>query len=374
MYAQVEKLKENKRQSVVNTVFQKKKDNKPTFQFADNRPEFTQMRKLQGMTNSNHHAIPLRAFNDKVSENCQQKNNPFNNRLDSPIQRIKISSSTFLTEVPHELDVEEAMNWIEAPSNVNKKQLQAFLDSSEDTYSTDEKLKFISDYENFVSKSKNYTKTGEDLTFGRRTISLDDSDSSKFDIKFKEAMNFIREAKDLSNQVARLLIYTKEAIEYSDEQRDSTYTTTSLPNAAYDDTTFTGELGELLSNKATICREKSAFAQVLLSELGIHSVAVYGESPSDAHAWLEIPEAKAKDREFGRVDPTWGKAGKTLREEHNREFTERMDYANGQATLTKPKYAVDGEQMVETIKEVEQILQNEGSKLEEALKEYLAKK
>ena len=53
MYAQVEKSKENKRQSVTNSVTQKKNNVKQSFGFVDNRPEAIAQRKAQNFVSNN---------------------------------------------------------------------------------------------------------------------------------------------------------------------------------------------------------------------------------------------------------------------------------------------------------------------------------
>ncbi|MBP1638833.1 MAG: hypothetical protein H6Q17_416 [Bacteroidetes bacterium] len=330
----------NKSRSVANSVAQKQNAQKQNsgrqgFEFVDNRPEAVEQRKLQEMVNTKQVIQP----------------------------KLYIGSST----TPESRETAKADRLNQSPEIMNR--IYSLIDSKEE-HKFDDWVSAIL----HVQDSPSYNKTGEGLEYGRRKITLDDSESNTFSSKFKDAMSFICEVEDLSSQVARLLIYTKEAICYDDSERDTTYTKTSPAGASSKDTRFSGDLGSLLAKKATICREKSAFAQVLLAELGIDSVAVYGTGSSGAHAWLEIPSAKEVDINFGRVDPTWGQAGSSLRQIHNQTFTQKMEYASGKAALVQTKYPKDGAQIMTAIKEAEQKLKTEETQLKEALTKHQSSK
>jgi hypothetical protein len=68
MYAQVEKPKENKSQSLTNTVAQKQSGSEYTFQFVDNRPEAVVQRKLQEMVNNSNPVEQLQPIQKKENK------------------------------------------------------------------------------------------------------------------------------------------------------------------------------------------------------------------------------------------------------------------------------------------------------------------
>ena len=66
MYAQVERLKENKSRAFAHSVVQKKNDVKQAFGFVDNRQEAILQRKIPAMVNNFSLVRPLRAFQGKI--------------------------------------------------------------------------------------------------------------------------------------------------------------------------------------------------------------------------------------------------------------------------------------------------------------------
>ncbi|GAA3595266.1 hypothetical protein Q4Q39_07330 [Flavivirga amylovorans] len=357
MNTYADKTQKNKSQSVSNSTSKMQNSSKSSLQFVDNRPEAAAQQKMQEIA-SEYSAQKMRNSVEQFD----------NSNIESNTQIIQPKLYIGGSSTPETRETVKADKLNQDPEIMNG--IYSMVDSRNKIEFED----WVSAILHIQRNPKNYAKTGEGLAYGRRTITLDDTEGGYFDSKFKEAMAFIRETEDLSGQVARLLIYTKNAIEYSDEERDTTYTKTTPADTPARDTKFTGDLGKILSKKATICREKSAFAQVLLSELGIDSIAMYGQGPTGAHAWLEIPSAKSEDRKFGRVDPTWGKAGASLRQAHNSEFTTKMETAKGKAALTEPSYPKEGSQIVEAIKQAEQILKTQSGDLKAALTEFLRDK
>ncbi len=73
MNTHADKTQETKSQSVANGVSQKQSSGKSTFQFVDNRPEATQMRKLQEMANNSPQVKLLRAFQEMDNNSPQAK-------------------------------------------------------------------------------------------------------------------------------------------------------------------------------------------------------------------------------------------------------------------------------------------------------------
>ena len=82
MYAQVEKPKENKSQSVANAVSKKQGGGESTFQFVDNRPEAVAQRKLQEMANNSPQV--------KQATQLQVVADNYSGKLNQPIQLNKV--------------------------------------------------------------------------------------------------------------------------------------------------------------------------------------------------------------------------------------------------------------------------------------------
>jgi len=87
MYAQVEKSKESKSQSVANEVSQKPSGVESAFQFVDNRPEAIAQRKLQVMANDSPQVSQLRAFQDMANNDSAQ--------LPVPIQMVERQTTIY---------------------------------------------------------------------------------------------------------------------------------------------------------------------------------------------------------------------------------------------------------------------------------------
>jgi hypothetical protein len=71
MYAQVEKSKENKSRTVVNSVSQKKNDTKQSVRFVDNRSGAVAQRKLQELAINNPRTMQLKAMQNTANNNTQ---------------------------------------------------------------------------------------------------------------------------------------------------------------------------------------------------------------------------------------------------------------------------------------------------------------
>ncbi len=290
----------------------------------------------------------------------QKKAFPVNTQT---IQRV-VKVVTRVGDTPHDMTVQETISWLTGYFTiVNTTQLAGFLSSYDKIYAINDNLSkecFKNDYISFIHNNKSYIKTGEDLIYGRRTITLEDSDGGSFDLQFKKAIGFIREAEKLSEQIARLLIYTKEAIKYDLNQRNATYTDITPLITDYSRKRFTGELGHLLAAKAMVCREKAAFGQILLSELGIDTIAVYGSNSTEAHAWLRMPDSGIE------IDPTWGTCGP------HPQYP-KTENARGRGAITVAKYQIDTIEIARAISETQSILadQTKINDIRVALQGYL---
>ena len=116
----------------------------------------------------------------------------------------------------------------------------------------------------------------------------------------------------------------------------------------------------MLAEKAMVCREKAAFGQILLSELGIDTIAVYGSNSTEAHAWLRMPDSGIE------IDPTWGTCGP----HHQYPKTEN---ARGRGAITVAKYQIDTIEIARAISETQSILadQTKINDIRVALQGYL---
>ncbi|HEY1063338.1 MAG TPA: hypothetical protein VGE44_16695 [Daejeonella sp.] len=84
MNTHADKTRENKSQSVSNGLTQKEGGSESSFQFADNRPEAIEQRKMQELANASSQVSQLRAFQEMANNSPQLKQ-----ANQQPIQRVK---------------------------------------------------------------------------------------------------------------------------------------------------------------------------------------------------------------------------------------------------------------------------------------------
>lgn len=115
MQTYADKIQENQNKAVTNTISQKKSDNKPAFQFADNRPEAIQMQKLQ-----------------EIAANYTKKNSfQFVDNRPEVVTQRKLQEMA--QNSPHPRAVIQRVKWKELPSEIkehhsNREGWSQFLD------------------------------------------------------------------------------------------------------------------------------------------------------------------------------------------------------------------------------------------------------